>query len=128
MDFAQVFKALGDERRLRLLNLFIQSNKKICVCELTDALLIPQYQISKHLKVLRDLGLVRTTREGTWVYYEANWDFSDCVNDLFNVIKKHFKNKYAEDLSRLNNRFELREGDYCVIGYSIYEKEKEKKK
>ncbi len=125
LDFAQVFKALGDERRIRLLNLFLQSGKKICVCEMVDALRIPQYQVSKHLKVLRNLDLVKTTREGLWVYYEANWESSECVSDLFKVIKKHFQERFNEDLQRLDERLSLREGDSCVIGYSIYEKENE---
>lgn len=126
MDFVNVFKALGDETRLRLLNLFLQSNKKICVCEMVDALWLPQYKISRHLTILRNLGLVKTTREGTWIYYEANWKASKCVSDLFNVIKEHFKSKYTEDIKRLNDRLELRKGDFCVIGHSVFEDKKKR--
>ncbi len=128
MNFANVFKTLGDETRLRLLNLFLQSGKKICVGEMVDALELPQYQISRHLTMLRNLDLVKTEREGTWIYYEANWEASQCVSDLFNVIKKHFKVRFPEDIERLNARLELREGDYCVIGHSIYEAKHKPKK
>ena len=124
MNFVNVFKTLGDETRLRLLNLFLQSGKKICVCEMVDALLLPQYQISRHLTMLRNLDLVKTTREGTWIYYEANWKASKCVSDLFDVIKEHFKSKYSKDVKKLNDRLALREGDYCVIGHSIFEGKK----
>ncbi len=127
MNFLNVFKALGDETRLRLLNLFLQSGEKICVCELTDALEVPQYGISRHLSVLRNLNLVSTSREGTWIYYEANWEASECVGDLFEVIKKHFKQTYANDLEKLNKRLAIRENGYCVIGYSTFEESKNKK-
>ncbi len=122
MNFVNLFKSLGDETRLRLLNLFLQSGKKICVCEMVDALQLPQYQVSRHLTILRNLDLVKTTRQGTWIYYEANWEASECVRDLFEIIKKHFKNKYSDDIKNLNARLELRNGDYCVIGYSMFER------
>ncbi len=63
-----VFKALADELRLAAL-LLIRDQQTLCVCELTEALDVPQPKISRHLATLRDAGLVETERRGQWVYY-----------------------------------------------------------
>jgi ArsR family transcriptional regulator len=64
---AALFQALSDEKRLRILSLLGAGEH--CVCELTEALDLPQSLLSFHLKTLRDAGLVTDRREGRWVYY-----------------------------------------------------------
>ncbi len=123
MDFLRLFRALGDETRLRLVNLFVQSKEAICVCEMTDAMLVPQYQISRHLTVLKNIGLMTTERFGTWIYYSLDRNASPCTADLMAVIEKHFKQKYGEDIKRLNDRLAKREAGRCVLGYALIEKE-----
>lgn len=123
MDFLRVFKALGDETRLRIVNILVQSGERLCVCEMTDALLVPQYQVSRHLTVLKNVGMVVTERDGTWIYYSLNRQASECLDDILNVIKKHFKNKYADDVKRLNERLAKREGGRCVIGFALTEQQ-----
>lgn len=123
MDFLRVFKALGDETRLRIVNILVQSGERLCVCEMTDALLVPQYQVSRHLTVLKNVGMVVTEREGTWIYYSLNRKASECLNDILNVIKKHFKNKYVDDVNRLKERLAKREGGRCVIGFALSEQQ-----
>ena len=124
MDFLQVFRALGDETRLRLVNLFVQTGKSLCVCEMVDALQLPQYQVSRHLSLLRHLRVVRSERRGTWVYYEANWGESPCLDDLLRVVRRHFRERYQEDVRRMQERLALRRDGVCVIGYAFYEKGK----
>lgn len=69
-DFSPVavFKALADDLRLAAL-LLIRDQRKLCVCELTEALDVSQPKVSRHLAILRDTGLVETERRGQWVYY-----------------------------------------------------------
>jgi len=124
MDFLQLFKALGDETRLRLVNLLVQSGKSICVCEMTDALLVPQYQVSRHLTVLKGLGLLKSERIGTWVYYSLNSGVTECTADLMRLIKKHFKQRYPDDIRRLEKRLSKREGGLCVLGFAESERRK----
>jgi len=72
MDVKQtvdIFKALSDETRLRILHLFIKSGEELCVCELTDSLEVTQYNVSRHLKVLATAGLLNREKEGRWVYF-----------------------------------------------------------
>jgi ArsR family transcriptional regulator, arsenate/arsenite/antimonite-responsive transcriptional repressor len=67
---AQVFKALADPVRLRLVSLIgAHQGGEVCVCELVAAFDLTQPTISHHLKVLREAGITDCERRGTWVYY-----------------------------------------------------------
>lgn len=63
----EVFKALADSTRLRILGLLLTG--EICVCDLHETLKITQTKASRHLAYLRRSGLVETRREGLWVHY-----------------------------------------------------------
>jgi ArsR family transcriptional regulator len=70
VELAQVFKALGDPVRLRLLSMIAsRAGGEVCVCDLTPAFDLSQPTISHHLKLLRQAGLIDSERRGTWVYY-----------------------------------------------------------
>ena len=67
---AQIFRALGDPVRLRLVSLIgAHQGGEVCVCDLTSAFNLTQPTISHHLKVLREAGIIESQRRGTWVYY-----------------------------------------------------------
>jgi len=61
------FRALGDETRLRLLELLTDGERT--VGDLMDATGLGQSLVSHHLRTLRQAGLVSTRREGRWVHY-----------------------------------------------------------
>jgi ArsR family transcriptional regulator len=61
------FQALGDNTRLRLLNLM--GDQEICVCYFVEILGQPQPKISRHLAYLRSAGIVAARREGKWMHY-----------------------------------------------------------
>lgn len=67
---AEVFQALSDPTRLRLLNLI--SKGEICVCFLVEALREPQPKISRHLAYLKRTGIVDTRRDGKWMHYRLS--------------------------------------------------------
>lgn len=62
-----VFAALADETRRRILGLL--ASGEICVCNIHEALDVPQPTASRHLAHLRNAGLVATRRDGLWVHY-----------------------------------------------------------
>ncbi|MGQ9507676.1 MAG: ArsR/SmtB family transcription factor, partial [Candidatus Bathycorpusculaceae bacterium] len=64
---SKVFKALADPTRLRILTLL--EIRKICVCEVMIALGLTQPTASHHLGILENAGLVKSRKEGKWVYY-----------------------------------------------------------
>lgn len=65
---AQRFRVLGEPMRIRLLDALREGS--LTVGELQDATGASQQNVSKHLSVLRDAGLVRRTKEGTFARYE----------------------------------------------------------
>lgn len=117
IDPVEIFKALGDETRLRLVNLFLQTVEDLCVCEMVDALGLPQYQISKHLTILKNAGLLQATRQGTWVYYRLDREESPLLRDLLNALSRHLAQVFAADAGRLKWRLALREAGKCVVGF-----------
>jgi len=69
-NIAHIFKALSDETRLRILALL--SLGELCVCDLMEALELPQSTVSRHLAYLRNAGLVEDERRGVWMFYRLN--------------------------------------------------------
>lgn len=63
----QVFKALADPTRIRILGLL--SSGEICVCHIHESLRLPQSLVSRHLAYLRRAGLVEARKDGLWVHY-----------------------------------------------------------
>ncbi len=70
-----IFKALADEGRLRILRAIDQA--ELSVAELVQALDMPQSTVSRHLKPMREAGLVASRRDGTSVYYNRGPLFGD---------------------------------------------------
>ena len=66
-EWVQLFKALGDETRLRIVGLLTQG--ELCVCDLMDVLEEPQSKISRHLSYLKHSGLSYSKRVGVWMHY-----------------------------------------------------------
>ncbi|MDF3130042.1 metalloregulator ArsR/SmtB family transcription factor [Kiritimatiellaeota bacterium B1221] len=79
-----LFKALSDECRLRILRAVSQA--ELSVAELVRVLGMPQSTVSRHLKPLRECGLLETRRNGTSVFYHRGPAFSD--SDLHQVIDR----------------------------------------
>lgn len=62
-----LFKALSDRTRLRILGLLAAG--EVCVCNIHESLNLPQPTVSRHLAYLRRAGLVETRRDGVWMHY-----------------------------------------------------------
>src|SRR2546427_3447424 len=63
----QLFRALADSTRLRLLNLM--NGREVCVCYFVEILKTSQPKISRHLAYLRRAGIVAARRDGKWMHY-----------------------------------------------------------
>jgi ArsR family transcriptional regulator len=66
-NIERFFQALGDNTRLRLLNLI--GDREVCVCYFVEILGAPQPKISRHLAYLRSAGILSVRREGRWMHY-----------------------------------------------------------
>ena len=69
-QLAQVFKALGDPTRVRLLSLIAATDGgEACICDLTGPVALSQPTVSHHMKQLVDAGLITRQQRGRWAYY-----------------------------------------------------------
>lgn len=66
-EMENLFLALGDKTRLRLLNLMRED--EVCVCFFTEVLGESQPKVSRHLSYLRNAGIVSARRDGKWIHY-----------------------------------------------------------
>jgi ArsR family transcriptional regulator, arsenate/arsenite/antimonite-responsive transcriptional repressor len=67
-ELAARFRALADPTRVAIVNR-LSGADELCVCDLNAAFDLSQPTISHHLKILREAGVVESTRRGTWAYY-----------------------------------------------------------
>ena len=74
---AKIFKALSDERRLRILELLHSGEK--CTCTLTDEVNMPQSSLSYHMKILCEAGIVTGREDGKWTHYQISKEGSEKV-------------------------------------------------
>jgi len=79
-ELENLFKALADKTRLRILALL--GNNEVCVCHIHDSLGVPQPTVSRHLAYLRKSGLVATRRDGVWMHYQV----SRALNPVFRAV------------------------------------------
>ena len=98
------FKMLSDNTRLRAL-LLIQKMEELCVCELTYALNLSQPKISRHLAQLRAHELVRTRRDGQWMYYRINPELPDWTHSVLQqtLVGIGHSDQFSDDLKLLND-------------------------
>ena len=69
-DEAKTFKAVCDEKRLRILALLLDGEK--CVCALNEEMDLPQSTLSYHMKILCESGVVEGRQEGKWTHYSIS--------------------------------------------------------
>jgi ArsR family transcriptional regulator len=84
---AEIYKALSDESRIRILHLILK-NKQMCISDLELILDFTQTKTSRHLTYLKNIGLVKHQKTDQWVYYYINTSYHDIINTLFSFFSK----------------------------------------
>ena len=69
---AQLFKALADPARVKIVNRLARSEAPVCACEFIPALGLSQATVSHHLKKLTHVGLLEREQRGKWAYFSLN--------------------------------------------------------
>jgi ArsR family transcriptional regulator, arsenate/arsenite/antimonite-responsive transcriptional repressor len=70
LELEQVFKALADRHRVKILNRLLQAGgEAVCVCDFEEMLALKQSTVSYHLKQLLDAGIVERERRGYYAYF-----------------------------------------------------------
>ncbi len=92
-----IFKALSEETRLRILRLL--EKKELCVCDITESLNMTQPNISFHLGMLKEAGLIKDRKNGRWVHYSLN-ESDMFTRFLLMGIFENMDDKAAEKIIR----------------------------
>jgi ArsR family transcriptional regulator len=100
-DIVQLFAALADPTRLRLLNLI--NGREVCVCYFVEILKQGQPKISRHLAYLRRAGIVEARREGKWMHYRIERPVDVRAASILDATLKSFETdrNMQADLTRL---------------------------
>jgi ArsR family transcriptional regulator len=69
---AQLFKALADPARVKIVNRLAGNEAPVCACEFVPALGLSQATVSHHLKRLTQVGLLEREQRGKWAYFSLN--------------------------------------------------------
>ena len=115
-DLMNIFKALAEETRLRIIRLL--ENGELCVCDIVTALDMVQPKVSFHLAVLKEAGFIKDRKQGKWTHYSL--DDSDFFRRslLLSVIERIPKEAVAEDRKRLDDFLQGKtsKGNIVAIG------------
>ncbi len=84
-DVTRLLKALSDTTRVRIVAL-LDGREELCVCELVEALGVPQYSVSRHLSVLKAAGIVADWRQGKWMHYALDARLSKEERDIVSAV------------------------------------------
>ena len=96
----RLFRALGDETRVRIVALL--THGELCVCHIEEALGLPQPNVSRQLGVLRSAGIVAPRREGNWIYYRiADQEDDECRRVLGAIKSFAAHDKLHRDVQKL---------------------------
>jgi ArsR family transcriptional regulator, arsenate/arsenite/antimonite-responsive transcriptional repressor len=111
-----LFKALSDKTRLRIMNALLRADKALCICEIMDTLALPQYTISKHVRELKIAGLVGEQKLGRFVFYSLKSPDDGFHENVMGLLRSSLPETFPEDDKRLKKRLSLRAGNVCVVG------------
>lgn len=112
-----LFQALAEPTRIRILRLFATTLEEACLCELVDSLCEPQYNMSRHLKVLRQAGLLTAEKEGRFIYHTlvAKPAYMGQLCAMVGSLPDA-EGTFAADLKRFRERMRLRVEGRCRPG------------
>ncbi len=82
----EVYRALGDPIRLRILALL--RVREACVCELVARLPVSQPAVSQHLRKLRQAGLISERRQKYWTYYAIRGDLAPVLAEIVMTLPR----------------------------------------
>ena len=85
---ADIFKALADPTRVRIISILLHTD--LCVCDLAATLGMTQSAISHQLSLMRSMRLVKSRKEGRMVYYTLD---DEHIRDLFVRGREHIEHK-----------------------------------
>ena len=107
-------RALGEITRMRIMRLLAASGEEACLCEMEMSLQEPGYKLSRHLKILRDAGLLEAEKDGRWVYHRVATkpDYLVHLQEFVKALPDP-DGLYEQDLARFEEGTKCRVGGRC---------------
>ncbi|NWF77665.1 MAG: winged helix-turn-helix transcriptional regulator [Chloroflexi bacterium] len=102
-DFVNLFKALSDETRIRILKVLLE--RECCVCEVMQALNISQSRASRNLGILENAGFVKSRRDGLWIIYSID---EQKMNSYAALLVELLRDSLVDNETILQDRQRLR--------------------
>ncbi len=96
-----LFKALSEESRLRILSILLKG--EMCVCEIESSLNMTQSNASRHLNVLRQSGILLSYKKAQWTYYRMSDQFMEQNRELYDYlcVKLVYLPTYQDDIQNM---------------------------
>ncbi len=111
-EMENLFLALADKTRLRILNLMRED--EVCVCYFTEVLGESQPKISRHLAYLRNAGIVSARREGKWMNYKIEFPEGAFAAELLDDTLR-----WLESESEMRDEYEKLARVCCAVDIPV---------
>ncbi|MFY0607833.1 MAG: helix-turn-helix transcriptional regulator [Cyclobacteriaceae bacterium] len=113
----QIFKAFGDEARVRIIHLLFK-NEELTVSDLESILEYTQTKTSRHIGYLKNSGLVNATKRDQWIFYSIKDEVYDMVSQIFEFLNKDVQLQQDQQAFEImNSNRELAATKLAVKGY-----------
>ncbi len=104
---AQVYKALAEEPRIRILHLLLRKNE-LSITDLEQILEFTQAKTSRHLTYLKNCGIVTTRKDDQWVFYSIKEEVSEIIRQNMEYFSKdHILQQDLDNFDALYSNREL---------------------
>ena len=114
--YTTVFKALSDLTRLKIIWLLLSIDSKISVSEIIDVLEESPYNVSKHLRVLKNAGIIYEKKEGKWSFYQYRNNDDEFDKAIKETVLTIPKDMMLNEEKRCQKRLAMRVDGKCVLG------------
>ncbi len=110
-----MYKTLGDETRLRILLLLMEQGE-LCICDLMNALDMPQSTVSRHVAYMKNAGWLNDRRGGVWMYYSIKPELDNFTKSLAELTCNHLSSAEAiiADRRRLTTYMKTKDNSSCL--------------
>lgn len=98
-DLIQIFRALADETRLKMLALVLKHGE-LCVCDFVKVLQITQSKASRHLRYLTHAGFLTDRREAVWIHYRITDHLAEAQRTILNSLPQMLGQAEVDELER----------------------------
>ena len=110
-DYTNLMKALSDSNRVRII--LALRDCELCVCQVIEILGLAPSTVSKHMSILKQAKLIRSRKDGRWIYYKLSEKSPDVVRALSDLTI----GALSEDELVIRDKIKLK----SVKKYDLYE-------